>query len=205
MRILKLFGKFSVAAACGLLPGCGSTWSVSYDESVDASVSDGWHAGAVQVEVPEDLTVTDINTLVPDADIVWHGDPPGDRKAQVAEIVRAGVTEGADGLDGTREVDFHVLLSRFHGVTPAAVALAPSAVHNIDFTIQAVDSDTGEELTEPVEISADVEANLGAIAVFAAMQGEAEKDRIIERIAEVTAGWLGIGPDPRGEFKTLGQ
>lgn len=194
----------AVVIASGLLSSCSSVWSVSYDAPVETSVSAHWRAGEVEVEVPDDLTVSDINSLVPDADIVWHGDPPGDRKAQVAEIVRAGVARGAAGLNGEREVDFHIVLSRFHGVTPAAVAWATAAVHSIDFTIQAVDAGTGDALTDPVAVSADLEANVGALAIIAEMQGETDKDRIVERISEVTAGWLGIGPDPRGEFGSAG-
>jgi hypothetical protein len=54
----------------------------------DPQVSKGWRVSSVEVSVPQALTVSDVNTFIPNADIVWHGDNPGDRKQQVAKVIR---------------------------------------------------------------------------------------------------------------------
>ena len=188
-----------------LLAGCSSTWATDYDAPLDAQVTKNWRVSSVNVVVSESLTVSNANTFAPDADIVWHGDTAGDRKQQVATIVEAGVKRGAASLRGGRSVQLVVALQQFHAVTPKSVARAPAAVHNIRYTIQARDARSGVALTNPVQVAANLPALVGKTAADAAAKGQGQKQRITNHIARVTAGWLGVGPDPRGEFRSLGR
>ncbi len=188
-----------------LLTGCSGAWLVNYDEPIDPSVSRNWRVVSVDVVVPDTLTVSNADTLAPEADIVWHGDPDGDRRAQVATIIETGVAQGARGLRGGMPVHFLIVLEHFHGVTPRATRIAPSAVHNIRYTIRVFDNRNGRELTNAVHIDADLEALLGEQLVAYRAAGGSEKARIIAQIAEVTAGWLGLGEDPRRTFGGLGR
>ena len=200
MRHLTLGG-----IAAFVLSGCAGTWTVDYDEVPSAEVTKNWRLHDVAVVVPDHLTVSNSNTFAPNADIVWHGEPFGDRKAQVAAIIDEGMTAGASDLNGDQLVTISVMVATFHAVTPSAVARAPAAVHNIGYGMQVFDSRTGEPLTEPQLISADIEAYVGSSAVTAAINGDTQRVRIVRHLEAVTRGWLGYGPDQRRQFGGVGR
>ncbi|MGI9389719.1 MAG: DUF6778 family protein [Boseongicola sp.] len=191
--------------AAFVLSGCSGSWTVDYEEGLSSEVTKDWQLHDVAVVVPEHLTVSNSNSFAPDADIVWHGERLGNRKAQVAKIIDEGLTEGASDLDGKQKVTISVTVASFHAVTPTAVARAPAAVHNIGYGMQVFDSVTGEPLTEPQLISADLEAFVGASAVTAALKGDTQRVRIVRHLAAVTRGWLGLGPDQRRQFGGVGR
>ena len=178
---------------------------MDYADGVNPAISKAWHLHRVQVIVPETLTVSEANTYAPNADIVWHGDLGGDRREQVAGILRDGLTQAATSLNGPRGISISAQLEHFHAVTPAAVARAPAAVHNIAYVIQVFDDETGEALTPPERIEADLEAFVGSAAITAAIAGQPQRVRIVDHIASVTRGWLGAGPDQRRTFQSIGR
>jgi len=184
---------------------CAGSFGVEYPVTLSASDTATWRLQEVTASVREGATTTENNTFAPSADIVWHGEERGDRKMQVAAIIEEGITLGAAGLDGGRPVSIVATISEFHGVTPLAVARAPQAVHNIDYTFQVFDSASGAPLTAPIPVRADLEANVGAAAVTAAIQGRDQRTRIVGHISAVTAAVLGIGPDQRRTFRGLGR
>lgn len=193
---------------CGgasLLAGCSGRWVVDYEEGLSKSLTQSWRFKEVQVFIPEALTVSNANSFAPNADIVWHGEPFGDRREQVANLMTEAITMGAEPLSGSRDVVLASTVQQFHAVTPASVARAPGAVHNIAFHLQVWDAKTGDPLTNPDFIQADLEANVGAAAVTAAIEGRGQRVRIVEHIARVTSGWLGYGPDQRRSFVSVGR
>lgn len=187
------------------LAGCSGRWKVDYAEGLDPEVTRTWKLANVVASVPASLTVSNSNTYAPNADIVWHGEPFGDRRAQVAAIMDEGITQGASTLRGRRPVTISARVLQFHAVTPAAVARAPAAVHNIKYAIQVMDSQSKEPLTTEHLISADLEAYVGAAAVTAAISGLTQKSRITDHINLVTRGWLGFGQDQRRTFSSIGR
>ncbi len=194
------------AAALVALAGCAGNWEVAYEEPINPAVSRAWVVQDVQVSVPNTLSVsTNPNILAPAEDIVWYGDPEGDRRAQVASIMDAGITRGTDDLVGGTPVVIGVTVERFHAVTPSATSIAPSAVHQISYTAQVFNAATLAPVTAPQPIVADLDAYVGAAAVVNAVEGNTEKLRITEHLAQVTRGWLGVGPDPRREFGGIGR
>jgi hypothetical protein len=194
-----------VLTAAFLIAGCAGRFETTYPEPVDPAVSRGWTVVAVRTVVPDRLRVSEDNVLVPDADIVWHSEPEGDRRAQVAAIVTEGVEQGAAPLDGPRRVVFYIQLRRFHGVTPAAINSSPGGVHNISYRIWVLDARSSATILGPVPVEAALIANTGANAIVAAETGVTERARIVEHIAATTAGWLGIGPDARDSFVSIGR
>lgn len=188
-----------------LLAACSGSWETTYEKSMDPAVTRDWTVRDVIVELPADLTTTEENSYAPNADVVWHDDPYGDRKAQVAAILEAGITQGATSLRGGTPVNLVATLLEFHALTPKARAQAPSAVHNISYMMQVINARTGEPITEPELIRADLIAFTGAAAFDAVSRGDTQKVRITRHLRDVTAGWLGIGPDPRQSFSSAGR
>lgn len=198
LALLFLAGAF-------LLTACEREWQTDYDAPLSNAVTANWRVSGVQVSVPETLTVSDENRFFPRADIVWHGDPAGDRRAQVKAITTAGVKEAARGLNGSRPVVVDVTVQRFHGVSPITQARAPGAVHNMAFAAQIRDARTGDALTEPTLILAEMPALVGEAAYEATQFGLTQKKQVTMYIAETFSGWLGTGPDNRRSFISVGK
>ena len=60
-------------------------------------------------------------------------------------------------------------------------------------------------LTPVTVFRADLPAYVGSEAYIAASEGRSEKSRIIAHLDAVLKGWLGIGPDIRGSFSSVGR
>ncbi len=188
-----------------LLAACGGTWKTEYGDPLDRAVTSNWRVSQVNVSVPETLTVSDENVYFPRADIVWHGDPPGDRRAQAQKIVRDSARTATAPMRGGRPVAMNLTVREFHGISPITLAKAPSAVYNMAFDAQIVDARTGVALTPPTQIHADVPALVGEAGIAAAQFGPTQKEQVTGHLVAVFQGWLGIGPDVRGTFSSFGR
>ncbi len=207
---MSMSAKLAAAALSGFLAltGCGGTngWETSYGDVVPPEAASNWRINSVEVIVPETLTVSEENSYAPDADIVWRGDPPGDRHAQVDEILTEAVKKGATGLKGSQPVNLVIEVVTFHAVTEKTrYGLENAGVHNITFTAQVVDARTGAPLTPKDTIRADLIAFSGDEALAAEARGETQRKRIVNHVANVIAGWLGVGSDVRGSFMRAGR
>lgn len=201
-RSLTLGGIAFAVTAC---VGGGSGFETTYD-LVPADVSRAWRLAEVRVAVPKSLKVSEAKTLLPDADIVWREDPLGDRYEQVAKIMDAAITRGAQGLPGGRAVIIDVTMTRFHALTYEAELRGESlGVHNIDFNAQVLDAATGAVLLPETFIRAELPALSGEEMRAARAKGQTQKSQITAHVAKTIAGWLGIGPDNRGEFTRQGN
>lgn len=189
-----------------LLSACvGSSFKTEYDP-LPADVTRAWRLAEVRVNVPRTLTVSEAKTLLPAADIVWREDPLGDRYAQVDTIMTNTITRGAQGLRGARPVIIDVTITRFHALTFEAEQRPQNwGVHNINFTAQVVDARTGEVLIPATAIRAELPALSGTQMREARRAGQTQKSMITNHVARTVQGWLGIGPDNRGEFSRQGN
>ena len=183
-----------------------NTFRTFYENPVPAEVSRGWRLADVKVTVPRSLTVSEAHSALPDANIVWREDPPGDRYAQVEALVRNAARQGAKGLNGSHPVRLEITVSNFHALTFEAETLrADVGVHNVDFTIRVVDARSGAVLAGPDAIEAAMPAMTGARMVEARIQGETQRSQITAHLRKVIAGWLGLGPDARSTFTRVGE
>lgn len=189
------------------LAACSSTkWQTNYTNVINPAVAKGWSVVSVDVTVPRTLSVSEANSYAPNADIVWREFPYSDRYDQVDAIVTTAAERGAAGLTGEREVKLVITLQQFHALSEKARAvLQHSGVHDITFTAQVIDAETNLPLSPIDVIKADLVAFVGDQAVDAEKQGQTQKVRITDHISAVIAGWLGTGPDVRGEFKRNGR
>ncbi len=193
-RLSALIVVFALAA-------CGGTFRTHYDTGADAA---NWRVTSVDVSVPTTLVVSEEESFLPKADIVWREDPPGNRYRQVEAIMETAIRQGAAGLKGTRPVRLEVTMARFHAMTFLAETRAPGGVHDIEFTITARDAGSGEVLAGPEYIEASFPAMTGSAMASARVRGESQKSQITRHVAQTIAGWLGAGPDARQTFSSIG-
>lgn len=138
----------------------------------------------VRVSVPNSLVVSEKNIYYPTADIVWRGDPYGDRYEQVEAIFTAGMKHGAANLNGNRAVYVDIEVLRFHSLTERA-RYTVGGVHSIKFNMALRDVQTGALIGAPRLIKADLKAFGGRKAVEAEHKGLTQKIRIMSHLASV--------------------
>lgn len=152
-----------------------------------------WSLGSVQVKISEQLTVTQSPSrrYPPITELVWYGDPPGDRKAQVIALMSDAVRAGAaDALVGSQPVNIALNITEFHAMTPRARATELQlGVHEIMFDISVIDG-SGTVLASENGVRADLQAYSGASALQAEQLGQGQKIRIQSRVAQVIRAWL---------------
>lgn len=197
--------RFAALALVLIAGACSSTFRTDYDAPVSSQVSRNWHVADIAILFPSDITVSEARTLRPSADIVWREDPAGDRKPQVARIVADAAQAATISLQGAQAVRLELTVTRFHALTfEAETKLKNAGVHNIDLIARVTDIATGEVLAGPDVIEAALPALAGPQMAEARARGESQKMHISNHLRRVIAGWLGVGPDPRGSFTRLG-
>ena len=116
-------GAMALSLSIAALPALSAekVAHVILDENADAAAAN-FTVTKVQVVVPRTLEVSEASNFLPDADIVWRGEPIGDRYKQVRELVLAAAQKGVAGLHGPQRVELVVQISRFHCLTERARA-----------------------------------------------------------------------------------
>ena len=184
----------------------GSKWRTYYEQGIEKSVSRKWRLNKLRVTVPESLTVSEANRYAPKANIVWRGEPLGDRRKQVGAIITTAVKSGARGLRGGKRVDFNIELIEFHALSDKLRKSKINAgIHNISFIIEVVDSRSGKVIMAKQAIQADLIGYTGKQAKELVEAGQTQKVRITNHVATVIQGWLGQGPDMRKDIKRRGR
>ncbi|MEM7471416.1 MAG: DUF6778 family protein [Pseudomonadota bacterium] len=183
---MKMFKLVLTLASMAVLTACAGTDEVTRGsgltpdtlvQSEMRAASKNWSVADVRVTVPKTLRVSEANLYYPWTDIVWRGEPFGNRHAQVARILEFGLSRGLTHLDGPRAVFFDITLKRFHALTEKA-RVSVGGVHNIIFDLTVRDAVTGVTLQGPVEIELDLKAYGGARALAAMQRGHTQKVRI---------------------------
>ncbi len=169
--------------AARAVPSAGPT-SANNTLQLPASILDHVNVAQINVTVPQSLRVSEANRYYPLGDIVWREDPIGDRHAQVRRIFETGFQAGAQSLDGPNAVTIDVEVERFHSLTEKA-RYTVGGVHSIRFRMIVRDATTGEALSEPRVVKADLDAFGGQQALTAEARGLTQKVRITSHLAEV--------------------
>jgi hypothetical protein len=151
---------------------------------------------AVDITVPHTLKVSEANTYLPVADIVWRGDPPGDRYAQVASILADGLRAGTIDMTHGPRVQVEVVLTRFHALTEKT-RYTFGGNHAIHFDMTVRDVATGAILDGPRRIVADVKASGGARAIAEEQMGRTQRVVIVERLSQIIMHELTTPPAAR--------
>ncbi|RME18470.1 MAG: hypothetical protein D6801_01305 [Alphaproteobacteria bacterium] len=158
-----------------------------------ALVSRDYSVENVEVVVPESLEVSYANSFFPKADIVWWGDPVGDRRAQVDALITEAVKKGVADLDGARKVNLVLEVTRFHAITEKTRFAAPpgTATHDIKMMLTVLDAETGEVIEPAHPVGVTFEAHTGTQALADMAEGITQKDRITEKLVELMHMELG--------------
>ncbi|SIS90703.1 hypothetical protein SAMN05421759_10619 [Roseivivax lentus] len=136
-----------------------------------------------EIEVPQSLKVSEANAYIPRGDIVWRGEPRGDRYGQVKAIfddsLRASATQLTEGVP----VNVKIVVRRFHALTEKA-RYTTGGVHNIVFDVAIFHAVSGELLRPVKTVRADLKAYGGAAAIAADAAGQTQRVRITGHLAQ---------------------
>ncbi|SEK50655.1 hypothetical protein SAMN05443999_101556 [Roseovarius azorensis] len=193
VRLVAFTLLTALIAACA--SGDVSTRNVTPHSPGPPPVSASLNVQDLVVSVPRTLSVSEANLYYPVADIVWRGDPRGDRRAQVKQIVRDGLSAGIRQMKpGTIPVVVDVEVTRFHSVSEKA-RYSVGGVHAVHFRYVLRNPDTGEAYAAPKYVRADLNAYGGQRAINAERRGITMKLRIMSHLAKVIQHELS---DPEG-------
>lgn len=137
----------------------------------------------LNINVPHTLRVSEANSFHPRADIVWHGDPYGDRYQQVAAIFRDAATAATGPMHQGRHVIVGIEVVRFHAVTDKT-RYTVGGVHDLRFLLTVSDADTGQVIDGPRLVVADVKAAGGQAAQAEDRAGRTQRVVVTERLTE---------------------
>ena len=138
----------------------------------------------MQFHAPDDLRISEGNGYYPFVDVVWRGDPVGDRIAQIGAIFETAMERGTADLDGATPVVVDIALKRFHGVTERT-RFSVGGVYNMVFFLTVLDARTGAVIEPAREVVANLSAPGGNAALVAEMQGQTEKVRVTDYLTQV--------------------
>jgi len=180
------------------LAGCGGgdfgPTPRTFDTGVNLppQVVQGWTVTRIRVDVSPKLTVsTDPEVRFPGTDLDWWEDPPGDRRAQIAELLREAVARAVAGLHGNTPVTVTLKVNWFHALTPVARRSGSYGWHDINFDLTVTDA-SGKVLAAEKSIDADLKAFQGEAAKRAEANGLTQKVRIQRRVEDVLRRWFGL-------------
>jgi len=166
-----------------------------FPEPLREDLTYNWRVVDVQATVPRTLTTTVANTQMPDVDIIWREDGPGDVYAQVEKIIEESMAQAASqfhsSVKGGRPVILRAEVVQFHSLTERARSNI-GGIHNTDLILTVLDANTREVLAGPAVIEADEKAFGGAEADRAIAAGQTMRVRIIQRVSDVIATYLGV-------------
>lgn len=180
------------AVALAVLGGCsgvgnmalpGLTKPIPFQPSPALDVADlpdfiliGW-----QVTVPETLKVSEANTIKPSGDIVWRGDPFGDRYAQVKAIMEASLAKAAPQVRGNLPITVQVVVRRFHALTERT-RYTYGGLHELRYDLQVTNAETGEVIIPAYTVDATFRGYGGYQALDAERRGFSQKRRVTDHL-----------------------
>ena len=163
----------------------------------------------LRVWVPHEMVVAEATGYFPLGDILWSGDPPGDRREQVRSVLEEGLQIGArdlataaeradgSGTDALPSVVIEAELTRFHALSPVARSTL-GGLHTIAFVLTVRDATSGEILDGPRTVRMDIPASGGARARQEDSEGLTQRVVITRHIGSRLVEELSV-PDPVDE------
>ena len=135
----------------------------------------------IRINVPRTLKVSEANMFYPQADIVWRGEPRGDRYTQVHSIFTDAFGMGTASMKSGPAVIVEATVKRFHGVTEKT-RYTFGGVFNMEFDLTVRDAKTGAILDGPRFIEIDAKAAGGSAAIVEEQAGRTQRVVVIEAL-----------------------
>jgi len=180
VRVLAMLGLLFGLAAC-VSGGTGGKSASAQPIKLAAQ----YDVAEVKIVVPQTLRVSEANSYRPNADIVWRGDPPGDRYAQVQAIMAEGFAQGTAGMTAGRRVIVEAEVVRFHCLTEKT-RYSIGGVHSIRFNLTVRDAESGQVIDGPRLVKADIKASGGEKALAEDRAGRTQRVVIVEDLMAVS-------------------
>lgn len=189
MNVVRTLLALALAVAvsgCATVGGGGSPIIATENPDLDGTVvlAPKYDVVEVNVTVPDTLRVSEANMFYPIADIVWRGEPRGDRYQQVKKIFEDGFGFGTSGMRSGPRVIVEAEVTRFHALTEKT-RITVGGMHSIRFNLTLRDAETGAIIDGPRKVIADVRGAGGAAALEEDRQGRTQRVVIVERLAQV--------------------
>lgn len=170
-------------SACATAPG-QTVSRAAIVEAPQPAATMAFDIKSVRVSVPETLQVSEANSYYPAGDIVWRGDPAGDRHAQVRAIFDEAMARGTAQMRSGIPAILDIEVTRFHAQSEKA-RYTVGGVHDMHFLLTLRNPATGQSLTPTRRIKANLKGHGGSAAIAAEQRGETQKVRITEHLATV--------------------
>jgi hypothetical protein len=143
---------------------------------------------SLNVVVPDTLKVSEENRYYPFADIVWRGEPFGDRRQQIRALFEAGAAQAGSFQGPPANVSIEVM--RFHGVTEKT-RLSIGGTYALTFRLTVTDPRSGAELVPSRVVVANLKAPGGDAAIANDRMGLTEKVHVTRHLAATLRRELG--------------
>ena len=137
----------------------------------------------IRIDVPRTLKVSEANLFYPHADIVWRGEPRGDRYTQVHSIFTDAFGMGTARMKSGPAVIVEATVKRFHGVTEKT-RYTVGGVFNMEFDLTVRDATTGVILDGPRFVEVNAPASGGSAAIEEEQAGRTQRVVVIEALRE---------------------
>ena len=167
------------AAACADVDTSSRNTPIGPDVLAPGAVSEvrNYALASVVVNVSETLVVSEQNNYFPNADIVWRGDLPGDRHAQVQNLFEVAAGRTAATLNGSEPVTVYINVVRFHGVTERT-RFSVGGNYHVVFEMTVLDAATSAIIEPTRTIDVSLAAPGGNAAVQLEQSGQTERVRV---------------------------
>ncbi len=160
--------------------------STSPLEIAETTAAPAYSFQSMSFSAPSDIVVSEGNGFYPNADVVWRGDPIGDRIAQIASIFETSFERAGGSLNGETPINVQVELVRFHGVTERT-RFSVGGNYDMHFFMTVLHAETGEVLQERRFLQFDLGAPGGAAALLLEQSGQTEKVRVTDFLSQTLA------------------
>lgn len=193
LKLIAIVCVTTLVTACGQvsdIPSRSAPIDITFQHDgssqmslVEAPNTAPFSVSKINVNVPKTLSVSEADSLYPQADIIWEGDALGDRHAQVKAIFESAFYRGTSDMIGANELELDVEVLRFHGLDEMA-GLAPEGMHNMAFSLTVRRASTGEPLAPARLVQVDLPALAGKNAMKADQKGQTSKVRITDQLTQ---------------------
>lgn len=171
-RLTALIATLALSAACAPVdePATRASTEVTVlddivvDGAAPQQVVPQYRVESVRVSVPKTLKVSEANLYYPIADIVWRGEPRGDRYAQVAAIFTEAANNATETMTAGTPVVVDLQVKRFHALTEKT-RYSFGGTYSVSFEMTVRDAATGVALDGPRPVHAGFPASGGAKAL----------------------------------------